>query len=176
MTLSTKSRPENFRANSCLPFVACLLGLFFLGHPSRVSGASRSEPPPKVVSLGDNTYSIDVESNNRFARKTAKLKAQAKEAAAQYCTSLGKQLKVVSLTDEKPFFGADFIKARIVFQALDAGDPDLKFEPKPEESKSNEDYYTELIRIDDLHKRGILTDDEYKAEKKKILSLYHVKK
>ena len=131
--------------------------------------ASRpSVPPPKVVQENDGTYSVDCESNNRFARDTSKLKTQAMEIATKFCTAQGKQLKVVSLTDEKPFYGADFIKARLVFKALAPGDSELTAPAavKPDDSG---DMYTQLIKLDDLHKKGILTDAEFKAEKKKIL-------
>jgi hypothetical protein len=32
------------------------------------------------------------------------------------------------------------------------------------------DLYTELIKLDELRKRGILTEEEFQAEKKKVLS------
>jgi hypothetical protein len=32
------------------------------------------------------------------------------------------------------------------------------------------DLYTELIKLDDLRKRGILTEEEFQAEKKKVLN------
>ena len=31
-------------------------------------------------------------------------------------------------------------------------------------------FYSELVKLDDLRKKGILTDDEFQAEKKKLLS------
>ncbi len=144
-------------------------GLLLFGGALLASAAARVEPPPKVVPLGDNTYSISCEANYIFARNTAKLKAQAREAAAKFCASQGKQLKVVSLTDEKPFYGVDFIKAKIVFKALDAGDPELGADKTAEKPADSSDMYTELIKLDELRKKGILTDDEFKAEKKKIL-------
>ena len=38
-----------------------------------------------------------------------------------------------------------------------------------DESTKPKDTYTELIKLDDLHKRGILTDAEFEAQKKKLL-------
>jgi flavin-binding protein dodecin len=32
------------------------------------------------------------------------------------------------------------------------------------------DLYTELMKLDDLHKRGLLTDDEFQAQKAKLLN------
>jgi hypothetical protein len=170
MTSLYPHRPSQFwNFNPCFKVVA-LIGLLLLSGALEASAASRSEPPPKVVPMGDNTYSIDLESNFRFARNTAKLKAQVREEAAKFCASQGKQLKVVSLTDEKPFWGADFIKARIVFKALDAGSPEILAAPKPAAAEEGENYIEELIKLDELRKKGIITDSEFKAQKKKILN------
>ena len=35
--------------------------------------------------------------------------------------------------------------------------------------KKQDDVYAELIKLDDLRNRGILTDDEFEAEKRKLL-------
>ena len=35
---------------------------------------------------------------------------------------------------------------------------------------STDELVTELTKLDDLRKKGILTDDEFQAEKKKVLS------
>ena len=47
-------------------------------------------------------------------------------------------------------------------------------EPAPPVAASEKpaagDLYTELIKLDDLRKRGILTEEEFQAEKKKVLS------
>ena len=120
------------------------------------------------------------------------LKAEALQEAAQFCATQGKQMKVVAITEaQPPYILANFPKAEVVFKALDAGDPELKNEPVIDPSGSrlkvgerpperaaidiNEkqstagDLYTKLSQLDDLHKKGILTDAEFEAEKKKIL-------
>lgn len=45
-------------------------------------------------------------------------------------------------------------------------DPEAKKEPASAEKK---DLYTELMKLDDLRKRGILTEEEFQAEKRKLL-------
>jgi len=42
-----------------------------------------------------------------------------------------------------------------------------------DESDGHRDIYTELLQLDDLRQRGILTDAEFDAEKKKILAGVH---
>ena len=44
---------------------------------------------------------------------------------------------------------------------------------EPEAPREMEvDLYKELLKLDDLRQRGILTDDEFQAEKKKLLDKY----
>ena len=136
--------------------------------------------PAEVVPLGNNTYSITRSATNGFTRDTDVLKAQAQEDAAAFCASKGKQLKVISLTQEKPLPTTGFVKAKLVFQALDAGAPELTggapavpapFVATAEPPVPSVDVLvTELTKLDDLRKKGILTDDEFAAEKKKVLS------
>ena len=142
---------------------------------------------PEVVSLGNNTYSITRQASNGFVRDAEKLKAEALDQAAAYCADQHKQLKVISATAEKPkimFMG--YASAKVVFKALDAGDPELSA-PAATGNVANSDpasgtsaetvpvrtptdaLYNELMRLDDLRKRGILTDEEFQAQKKKVL-------
>jgi len=149
-----------------------------------------------AVSLGNDTYSITREAKTAFNRDIDKLKAEASAAAAKFCADQGKQLKVVSLTGNVPKFSLGYAKAKIVFKALNAGDPGLASEPAAatasatapasiaapssiaapasvapaERSLSTDELYSDLVKLDDLRKKGILTDDEFQGEKKKVLS------
>jgi len=132
---------------------------------------------PKVVELGNDTYSITCEAKNAFHRDTEKLKADASAAAAGYCAAQGKQMKLVSLTSDLPMFSTGYAKAKIVFKALNAGDPGLLASENTtavaapaERSLTTDDLYNELLKLDDLRKKGILTDEEFQSEKKKVLN------
>ena len=129
---------------------------------------------PPVVPLGDNTYSITCEAPNAFQRDLDKLKAAAQEEAAKFCSTQGKQLKVVALTTNKPYFSLGFCKATIVFRALNPGEPELTPIPAAAETTDRPtatgDLYSDLIKLDDLRKKGILTEEEFQAEKKKALN------
>jgi len=108
--------------------------------------------------------------------------------AAKFCQAKGKQLKVLSAEENKPlFYTAGIAKAKVVFKALDAGDPELRqsgqavqglpavaAEAQPVVAGSGKTtptdaLYDELVKLDELRKRGILTDEEFQAEKKKVL-------
>jgi hypothetical protein len=136
-----------------------------------------------VVPLGDDTYSITREAKSAFNRNIEKLKADATAAATEFCEAQGKQMKVISLTADVPLFSLGYAKAKIVFKALNPGDPRLTSDSASmaapamapamapvEKPLSTDELYAALVKLDDLRKKGILTDDEFQAEKKKILN------
>lgn len=133
--------------------------------------------------MGNNTFSITCEASNAFHRDIDKLKADATDAANKYCAEQGKQLRLISLTGKVPMFATGYARAKIVFQALNPGDPMLSMpvvEPGAAPAAAplvmapprltTDELYSELVKLDDLRKKGILTDDEFQAEKKKLLS------
>ncbi len=146
------------------------------------SSAFASSAPPAPVSMGDNTWSITREASSAFHRDLDKLKSEATEQATKFCADQGKQMKVISLTGNVPVFAMGYAKAKIVFKALSPGDPELSvpvlvpgapaqviYAPV-EKRLTTDELYSELVKLDDLRKKGILTDDEFQAEKKKLLS------
>jgi hypothetical protein len=149
----------------------------------------RAESTPKISDLGNNTYSVTVAASHKFTRNTDKLKVAAVEAASAYCTKQDRHLKIVDVVEKKSFYGVgDMANVTLTFKALAAGDPELAVAPAPAVSAklvgtaaatppmslapaplTNEALYTDLLRLDDLRKKGILTDEEFAAEKKKLL-------
>jgi hypothetical protein len=132
--------------------------------------------------MGDNTWSITREAGSAFNRDLDKLKAEATDAATKFCADQGKQMRLISLTGKVPLFSTGYAKAKIVFKALNPGDPELTaplvvpgapgqvvYAPV-ERRLTTDELYSELVKLDDLRKKGILTDDEFQAEKKKLLS------
>jgi hypothetical protein len=196
-------------------FAVFLAGGALVGWASTPAAATVA---PKVVDLGDNSYSITCTAKDGFHRDIPALKAQALQAAADYCAAQGKQLKVVDTTKKKPWFSLGYCSATVVFKALNAGDPELATAPAPVENRgvvayvtplqrpppamvnqlpataapaqppapqtaaqspapptvqekpvTSGDLYTTLLQLDDLRKRGILTEEEFQAEKQKVL-------
>lgn len=146
--------------------------------------AGCSTPAPSVVSLGNHTYSITRQAGSGLVRDTEKLKADALDAASAYCTQQHKELKVLSATAEKPnLMLTGYARAKVVFQALDANDPELRTPAvsaptgitgatavaADAASPSTDALYHDLVKLDDLRKRGILTEEEFQAQKKKVL-------
>ena len=129
---------------------------------------------PPVVPVGDNTYSITVKGTHKFTRNTEKLKDQALEVARQFCAKTGKQLKVVAVKEDKSMYlVGGFAQTTLTFKALSQGDPELvvaaEEHPKPLPAINADILTSELTKLDDLRKKGLLTNEEFTAAKKKLL-------
>ena len=127
-----------------------------------------------VVAMGDKSFTVSKQASTTFNRDTEALKASALHEAEAFCEANGKKLKVVTWSVYKPRFISGYANAKLVFKALDAGDPELTTEPSPAPVNSaagadSDDFYAELLKLDDLRKRGILTEKEFAAQKKKAL-------
>jgi hypothetical protein len=152
-----------------------------------------------VDSTGPDTYTLTEVPGTGFERDTQALKDKAQAEAQKYCDSHGKILKVISLEAKKPLYLTGYVTATIVFEALPPGDPRLTQAPAyaatpmggnqaasnsyayatpgaaaaPAPANSPEisgDLYTQLLKLDDLRKKGILTQEEFDEQKKKILA------
>ena len=138
----------------------------------------RAESTPAIVPLGNNVYSVTVSATTKFTRNTEKLKARAVELATQFCAKEGKQFKLVSADETKSMYlVGDMASTKVTFKALAAGDPELAAAPgefvravvPPAPPVTADVLTTELTKLDELRKKGLLTDDEFTAAKKKLL-------
>jgi hypothetical protein len=161
-------------------FTVSLLALAFSAR------ASAHDDIGTPVGAGSNTFSITVTASNALMRDTDKLKDEATEAANNFCASQNKVIKVLTLTKKSPRFSLGYCTATIVFMSLSPGDPALlppapvpafaaapvEYAPAPAAPRTltTDELVAELTKLDDLRKKGILTDDEFQAEKKKVLS------
>jgi hypothetical protein len=158
--------------------------LLMLSSAARASGDGGA----RIVDLGDNTFSSTYEATTTFNRDVDKLAEMATHAAREFCAGKGREAKIVSITVDKPWMTLGIPKATVVFRALERGDPALS-EPVPAAvvrkgmkgnketeravaaaAASNDDLYRALLNLDDLRKKGILTEEEFQAEKKKVLA------
>ena len=172
---------DGFRVNMntlAKAFSAAFLCVACVGYAS----SSRETTTP----MGNDTYKITREAKTAFTRDVDKLKEEVTASAVKFCSDQGKQMRQISLTGKVPMFGTGYATATIVFKALNAGDPGLTSpltpegapvayaaaaEPAPRTlTNTTDDLYNALTKLDDLRKKGILTDEEFQAEKKKILS------
>jgi hypothetical protein len=132
-----------------------------------------------VVPIGKDTFMVSRQAATGFSG-SGTLKAEAFQEADRYCRSNGKLLQVVSTYEAKPpYILANFPKAEIQFMCLDPKDAELN-RPKlrkeadsvveiKEGNENTDDIYAELIKLDDLREKGILTEEEFVEQKKKVL-------
>jgi len=134
-----------------------------------------------VVPIGQDTFMVSRQAATGFSG-SGTLKAEAFQEASQFCISKGKSLQVISTHEAKPpYILANFPKAEIQFMCLDEKDAELnrpKLENSPntvikieDATRNNDtlDIYKELLKLDDLRKKGIITEAEFNELKNKLL-------
>ena len=138
-----------------------------------------------IMPIGKDTFMVSRQAATGFSG-SGTLKAEAFQEANGYCEELGKSLQVVRTNEAAPpYILGNFPKAEIQFMCLDSRDAELsrpklkkeadsvieiKSEVNKNEHSKSVDTYAELIKLDELRKKGIITDSEFEAQKKKILS------
>ena len=156
-----------------LPFLSSLLLL--------ASGCVSSD----VISAGPDTYMVSA-SGAGFA--TAGVREKVYQNANDFCAARGLVMVPVSFKARPGALGQHPPSADLIFRALKPGDPAIgrpdltgddealaatqriKVSIKDESKKEPQaDTFTELLKIDDLRKRGILTEEEFQARKRKLL-------
>jgi len=129
-----------------------------------------------VTSAGDGTYSVTAKATHKFTRNTDKLKEQAMQAAEEFCAKDGKSLKVLSVKeDKKQYLVGVFASVTLTFKALAAGDAEAAPAPATTpaaKTMTTDELAAELTKLDDLRKKGLLTDAEFDALKQKLLNRF----
>lgn len=164
--------------NTPLPlrFFTVLLGLV-------LTTSAWAAKAPSVEQTGPDTYTITKTARTGFDRDVDAMKDAVLAQAKAFCSEKGKEIKVLSLTGDKPrWMFTGYTKATIVFKALAADDPELHAPlpttlpdgtvvpaAAPAPATPTDELYNELTKLDELRKRGILTDEEFQAQKKKVL-------
>ena len=118
----------------------------------------------------------------------AQLKADTIEAANRFAQSKGKEAIAVSMRDERPIPGFPLVEYQ--FRLAEPGSVgnssvilkkeanitirrDDNLSIKTDQSLTKErskDLYTGLVKLDELKKRGILSEQEFEEQKQKLLS------
>lgn len=143
---------------------------------------------PKVIQISSDTYEIYKEDKKGIFGNAQRMKVEIFQQANEFAASKGKAALPVSAI-EMPVGGwMEWASFKYTFRLVEVNDPVLKrtqFDmnsnlvvTKPDEkgatnisivSQEKTDIYSELIKLEDLRKRGILTDAEFDAQKKKLL-------
>ncbi len=116
------------------------------------------------------------------------MKADVIREANEFAAKQGKIAVPLSL-NESPMHIGHFASVDYQFRVVDASDPEaqrVNLVPRPDvviektektsvdvrtkdQTSHQKDVYAELIKLDDLRKRGILSEAEFEAQKKKLL-------
>ena len=161
--------------------IALLLGV------AALSGCTN----PGIVKLSPDTYLLSREAHGGIFASASAMKADVINEANAFAESQGKVAIPIS-AKEKPMGNgpAQWASFEYQFRVVDKNDPEVRrtsLVPRADvviektenisgnirtvdESKKPTDMYTELVKLDDLRKKGIITDAEFEAQKKKILS------
>jgi hypothetical protein len=133
----------------------------------------------KVVQTGKDTYMITGCTSTPFSKGDAVL-AKLYGIANKYCSSKNKQLYTVKTECSNWAAFARWSTAVLTFKCLSENDPDFvnKIDDTvktdvdvrtKEESNKSPDLYAELTKLEELRKKGILTEEEFQTQKKLLL-------
>jgi hypothetical protein len=161
--------------------VALWGGVVLLGFPgAAVAADSQAAPEP----MGNDTYSLTRTAGFAFLRNTAKLEKEARMDAIEFCASLGRKMKEVSMTSKKasPILGG-ISHATIIFTALDPADPEVASLPLPAartpvaaprapalapREPAHPTGVGDLDKLVGLHDRKLLSDAEFEDAKNRV--------
>ncbi|MED5617633.1 SHOCT domain-containing protein [Ideonella sp. BN130291] len=143
-----------------------------------------------IVPMGTDVYMISQTSAGGVFTNMGTLKAEVIQRANSFAESKGKVAVPVAARETPPAPGR-MPNYEYQFRLVDRNDPrasgggliktpDMVIEnrnqapavivnPPPKEVAQPKDVYTELLKLDDLRKRGIITDAEFEAQKRKLL-------
>jgi hypothetical protein len=146
--------------------------------------------PSFIVQVSPDSYVVSRTDEGGKLGNASAMTPDVIREANEFATGKGK-VAIPVLLREVPAAAGRFAFVEYQFRVLDKDDsaarqisptpprPEVaieKTEKPPVDVKTRDqverakDIYTELIKLDDLRKRGILTDAEFEAEKKKLLS------
>ncbi|MBL4711143.1 MAG: SHOCT domain-containing protein [Gammaproteobacteria bacterium] len=128
-----------------------------------------------VKQLSDDTYVLSREDHGDFFSGSDSLSKAVISDANAFAEKQGKvAVEVSSHATAKGEGTSKWASFEYKFLVVDENDPLAKKavlgENKNDTIEQPKDSYTELLQLDDLRKKGILTEDEFQTEKAKILS------
>lgn len=137
-----------------------------------------------VVPISSDTYMIRVEDHGGiFAHNRGKMKGEALRKAKAYADSKNMDVSPVQINEHPVGILGDWAAVeyqfRLVPKGSEKGNGGKLVRPADFISENTQnininksgsgDLYDQLIKLDDLKKRGILTEQEFNSEKQKLL-------
>jgi uncharacterized protein YcfL len=143
---------------------------------------------PEIVKLSPDTYMLSRQDRGGIFGNASALKAGVIRDADAFAESQGKVAIPIS-SNESPMWPGHFASFDYQFRVVDKNDPEARrtsLTPRPnivvekdekvsadikttDQSTKQADLYTEIMKLDDLRKKGLLTDAQFEAQKQKLL-------
>jgi uncharacterized protein YcfL len=141
---------------------------------------------PGIVQLSPDTYFISRTDKAGLFGNASKMKTEVIQEANEFAAKQGKVAIPVS-TQDNPMTMGQYASFDYEFRVVDKNDPEAKrtamtpranlviqnTEKITADVNTNEvkspDLYTELVKLDELRQKGIITDDEFAVQKKRLL-------
>ena len=159
---------------------AMLIGVI----PSAIAGA-------QFIQMSPDTYMVTYTDKGGVFSSEGNTKAKMVKAAQEFAAEQGK-VAVIQSMSYRPGGPGRFAAGELQVVLVDKAAPkarqrvileqapdttvDIRVDGSasgsagvPQQSSAEPDVYSELIKLDDLKKRGIITDAEFQAQKQKIL-------
>lgn len=139
----------------------------------------------KPIPMGNDTYMISQTSAGGIFTSMSSLKTDVITRANEFAASKGK-VAVPIASQESPAYPGHMPNFEYQFRLVNKDDPrasggalipraDVVVEmqsvsqPSGSDTSKQRDTYTEILKLDDLRKRGLITDSEFEAQKTKLL-------
>jgi hypothetical protein len=142
-----------------------------------------------AVQISPDTYMISRTDKGGIFGNASAMKSEVLAEAGEFAARLGKVSIPVSLNERPMIVGHSLASIEYQFRVVDKDDPearrvslirgpDLVIEKTEKITNDTNvkttgqkaDLYAELMKLDDLKKRGLLTPDEFDAQKRKLLN------
>lgn len=131
---------------------------------------------PGIVQLAPDTYVLNRVDKGGIFGNAAAMQAAVIQEASDFAASKGK-VAVPIAARESPMGLGRFASFEYQFRLADKDSPEAQkalLRPASIVTVENaqtppRDVYAELLKLDDLRKRGVLTEAEFDAEKRKLL-------
>jgi len=124
-----------------------------------------------ITQLSSDTYMVSIhDRTGAFEMDPPAYKHRAINEAMVFADSHGKAAVPVSMVDNSVGgVAGQSVRIDYTFRLVDKNDPRAKLDTAPPVEKKP-DHYEELMKLDELRKKGVLTEAEFNAEKQKILN------
>ena len=120
---------------------------------------------PEFIQVSEDTFLIKRSDPAGIFGNAIQMREAVLREADAFAAEKGKVAEKVVLS-ETPVGIGRFAKVEYTFRLVD---PQQDEQTAVESIEERRDVYTEMLKLEDLRERGILTDEEFEEQKKKLL-------